>query len=354
MENMVANVNFWAGRRVFLTGHTGFKGSWMTALLKRFGAEVHGYALPPQSGKLSLFVESDLATLCDSSTLGDIRDYDSLRRSIQHVSPDTVIHMAAQPLVIESYQNPRETFDVNVMGLLNLFEAVREMAVPPDCVLNITTDKVYQNLEWAWPYRETDRLGGNDPYSSSKSMAELLTQSYRYAFLQTVPLATARSGNVIGGGDWAQNRIIPDIVRSIVNHESLSVRFPDATRPWLHVLDPLLGYLCYAEHLAKNGDSISSLNFAPNNRLGITVRDVLERAEARFSDLRWVYEPSAFKEASALNLDPSLAQSTLNWDARLSSIEAIDWALDWYVEFQSGVSAMDLINQQIDEFLELR
>lgn len=355
MENMVDMRDFWSGRCVFLTGHTGFKGSWMVALLKRLGAQVHGYSLSPKSEQQSLFIQSRLEAVCDSSEIGDIRDYDSLNCAIQRVCPDIIIHMAAQPLVIESYQDPRATFDVNVMGLLNVFEAVRELDTRPSCVLNITTDKVYRNLEWAWPYRETDRLGGNDPYSSSKSMAELLTQSYKYSFLQEVPLATARSGNVIGGGDWADNRIIPDIIRCAHGGgDHLSVRFPDATRPWLHVLDPLMGYLSYAQHLSLNGDQVSSLNFAPSSAGAVTVRDVLQRASSRLETLKWVHESGVFKEAGSLDLDPSLAKSVLGWEARLQSLEAVDWAIDWYVSFQSGSSAMSLINEQIDKFLELK
>ena len=236
---------FWQGKKVFLTGHTGFKGGWIAHWLTELGAVVHGYALAPPT-KLNFFTETNLQERLASSTIGDIRDIISLRVAIQNAKPEIIIHMAAQPLVRESYNLSVETFATNVMGTVNLLDAIRQ-AASVKAIISVTTDKCYENKEWIWPYRECDRLGGRDPYSASKACAEIAITSYRDSFLAEagINLASVRAGNVIGGGDWAVDRLIPDFLRAIDRGESLKIRYPNAIRPWQHVLEPISGYLLF-------------------------------------------------------------------------------------------------------------
>ncbi len=258
------NRNFWKSKRVFLTGHTGFKGGWLALWLTDMGAEVHAYALPAPT-EPNFFTVCNLQAQLKSSTIGDIRDGAALANAMQAAQPQIVLHLAAQSLVRYSYTAPVETYAVNVLGTVNLLEAVRQTP-SVKAVVNITTDKCYENREWVWPYRETEAMGGYDPYSSSKGCAELVTSAYRRSFLEPagIHLASARAGNVIGGGDWAMDRLIPDFLRAIDASQTLTIRSPNATRPWQHVLEPLSGYLALAERLFLEGrDFADGWNFGP-------------------------------------------------------------------------------------------
>jgi CDP-glucose 4,6-dehydratase len=261
MEDLVIDSTFWTGRRVFLTGHTGFKGSWLALWLSNMGAQVHGYALAPL--KPGVFESARLDEVIAGHTVGDLRDTARLSECLQEVQPEVVFHLAAQPLVRYSYREPVETYMVNVMGTVHLLEAVRTCE-SVRVVVNITTDKCYENREWVWGYRECEPMGGRDPYSSSKACAELVTAAYRDSFFEKrgLSVATARAGNVIGGGDWGTDRLLPDFFRANRNGQELGVRYPEATRPWQHVLEPLCGYLILAQHLhASSGEFSEGWNF---------------------------------------------------------------------------------------------
>ena len=257
--------SFWNGKTVFVTGHTGFKGGWIAHWLSELGACVHGYALNPPTTP-NFFTETNLQERLVGANIGDIRDLGLLDKAIKQSKPDIVIHMAAQPLVRESYNTPVETFSANVMGTVNVLEASRRVGTVK-AIVNITTDKCYDNKEWIWPYRESDRLGGHDPYSASKACAEIVAAAYRSSFLSDadIQLASVRAGNVIGGGDWATDRLIPDFLRALDAGETLKIRSPNAVRPWQHVLEPLSGYLMLAEQLYEQGEPFAEAwNFGPN------------------------------------------------------------------------------------------
>lgn len=352
MENMVAYDGFFKGKKVFLTGHTGFKGSWMTLLLQTLGAEVTGYALSPNE-KQNLFDYAGLdKKMC--SHIGDIQDFSALQDAMKNANPDIVIHMAAQPLVIESYKNPVYTYGTNVMGTVNLLETIRQLPNLAVC-LNITTDKVYKNNEWLWGYRETDSLGGHDPYSNSKACSELVTQAYRDSFFadsHTV-LATARAGNVIGGGDWSANRLVPDFIRSIQSGEQVAIRSPKAVRPWQHVLDCLGGYLHLIWQLSMNKKLASSYNFGPDD-------DNVRSVESLIDKVCKVWGESAsyriegndtFHEAGLLRLDISLARQDLGWQPKWGMEKTASQIVSWYKAFSEGQDALELCQNQIDEFL---
>ena len=276
------NQSFWNGKRVFLTGHTGFKGGWLSLWLAEMGAQVHGYALEPPT-KPSFFTTTGLARRMTASVISDIREAKALDQAMQTARPEVVFHLAAQPLVRHAYSNPVETYTVNVMGTVNLLEAVR-CTPGVKAVVIITTDKCYENREWPWPYRENDSLGGIDPYSSSKACVELVTSTWRRSYLNTtgVYLASGRAGNVIGGGDWAADRLMPDFLRALDSGEPLVVRSPLATRPWQHVLEPLAGYLQLAEKLYSDGDAwTEAWNFGPDEADARTVQWIVETLCAR-------------------------------------------------------------------------
>lgn len=343
-----------AGCRVFLTGHTGFKGSWLALWLDRLGCEVTGFALP--AGDPSHYGQSAVRDTLREEYLGDIRDADAVSKAVSAARPDLVMHLAAQSLVRRSYADPLETWSTNVMGTANVLEAVRTRA-SVKAVLVVTTDKCYENREWHWGYRETDPLGGHDPYSASKAATELVVQSYRKAFFYGAGplLASARAGNVIGGGDWSEDRIIPDLARAAAAGQPLLVRSPDATRPWQHVLDCLSGYLVLAERLLAGDKNCSTaFNFGPMATDNLPVRRLLERLGSHWPEANWVYQKDDATrphEASLLYLDSSKARQMLNWSPRWDLRHACDATATWYRSVIADSSiAKDLSREQLDEF----
>lgn len=347
--------SFYQGKKVFLTGHTGFKGAWLLALLNQFNAKVTGYALAPKT-KQDLFSIIQGEKLCNS-VLADIRNAQLVEQQITDFQPDIVIHFAAQPLVIDSYSDPLYTYETNVMGTANVLNAVRKL--PNKCTaLIITTDKVYENKEHVYPYRESDTLGGFDPYSNSKACAELVTQSFRDSFMHENDFAvhqktiiSARSGNVIGGGDYSENRIIPDLVRSLEAQKPLTMRNPSSVRPWQHVLDPLNGYLQYVARVHSGGPKISSaLNFGPYPHDELTVQQLVEKAIQVWGSGNYETPNIQNKvhEAGLLKLDISLAKAKLNWQPILTSAETIEYTIEWYK--QAAEKRVDFTYQQIEAY----
>lgn len=345
--------SFWNGKRVFLTGHTGFKGTWARLWLSQLGAEVTGYALSP-STEPSLHALTGDAGLA-FETIADVRDADRLSAALQRSNPDIVLHMAAQPLVRRSYVEPVETFDVNVMGTVRLLEAARSLDALK-AILVITTDKVYSNDESGHHFVETDRLGGHDPYSGSKAAAEIVVASYRDSFYRQkdVHVATARGGNVLGGGDFSEDRLVPDIVRAAIAGDTLEIRSPLATRPWQHVLDCLNGYFVFCEALCVGGTPPETLNFGPSpDEAQIEVGHVATAVQTAMGLGRSWRDTSAAdkpREMQTLGLDPKRAQKYLSWQAKLSQLQAIDWTARWYENWRNGGDAFELVTGQIDAF----
>ncbi len=354
------NSSFWGGKKVFVTGHTGFKGSWLSLWLQQLGAEVTGYALEPPT-KPSLFEVAQVGQGM-KSLIGDVRDGVVLTNSMQKAAPDIVIHLAAQPLVRRSYIDPLETYSTNVMGTVNLLEAVRKTSTVR-AVVNVTTDKCYENKEWVWGYRESEPMGGYDPYSSSKGCAELVTAAYRNSFFnfsknseQQVSLATARAGNVIGGGDWAQDRLIPDIIRAIESGQSVNIRNPLATRPWQHVLEPLSGYLVLAEALFNQGATFAeAFNFGPAEEDCKPVQWIVENFTQQWGDCAtWHLEGGTHPhEAHYLKLDCSKARALLGWSPRWHLSQALQAIIAWHKASKAHPSSQymrDLCLQQINDY----
>lgn len=348
------NPNFWKARRVFITGHTGFKGGWLSLWLQSLGAEVHGFSLLPPTNP-NLFSTARIEMGMSSSTIADIRNLEQLTTAIQKAQPEIVFHLAAQPLVRYSYQNPVETYAVNVVGVVNLLEAVRASA-GIKALVNVTTDKCYENREWPWAYRENEALGGYDPYSSSKGCAELVTAAYRNSFLagQGIPVATARAGNVIGGGDWAADRLLPDIFRAIDSGTPLVIRSPSSIRPWQHVLEPLSGYLILAENLYQRGQEFAEAwNFGPVDDDAKTVLWILEHISRRTQKLSWqITTDEQSHEATYLKLDSSKAHSRLLWHQRWRLTTALGKTLDWHRAWLSGQDMQAITLAQINEYLQ--
>lgn len=350
------NPEFWCNRSVFLTGHTGFKGGWLAHWLSLMGAEVHGYSLKPTTTP-NFFTETQLSKRIKQSTIGDIRDITSLTNAVNLAKPSVVIHMAAQPLVRESYGSPVETFSTNVMGTVNLLEVVRQSDTV-EAVVNITTDKCYDNREWVWPYRENDRLGGKDPYSSSKACAELVTAAYRSSFLAdaNVRVASVRAGNVIGGGDWATDRLIPDFLRALDAGETLRIRSPNAVRPWQHVLEPLSGYLMLAEKLVLSENNFSEgWNFGPSEDDARPVSWIVDRLCEKIPNVRWELEshPQSH-EANLLKLDSAKARNCLGWQPIWSLETALDKTVEWHLAWKQGKSMAEFSVEQIETYLASR
>jgi CDP-glucose 4,6-dehydratase len=343
---------FWRDRRVFLTGHTGFKGAWMSLWLQRMGAEVTGYALAPHT-EPSMF---DLVGVKSRSHIGDIRDAEKVRDALTASDPQVVIHMAAQALVRESYRDPLATYAINVMGTGIVLQACRALK-RLECVLIVTSDKVYENHDEGGAFVESDRLGGHDPYSNSKACAELLTGSFRDSFFKDgPPIASVRAGNVIGGGDWSLDRLIPDCIRALQANETVSLRFPDAVRPWQHVLEPLSGYLDLAQALVQTPDRAPrAVNFGPNPSSFCTVREVVDAFSARFAGRPgWRRDAGVNpKEASALTLSSALAHNSLQWSPRLGVTESLAWTADWYQAYAAEEDMVKFSEAQIAQYQSL-
>jgi CDP-glucose 4,6-dehydratase len=352
--------DFWRSKRVFLTGHTGFKGSWLALWLQSLGADVTGYALQPPTDP-SLF---DTARVGEGmkSVIADIRDMPALQHALLDARPEIVIHMAAQPLVRLSYQNPVETYATNVMGTVHLLEAVRQTP-GVKAVVNITTDKCYENREWVWGYRENEPMGGYDPYSNSKGCAELVSAAFRSSFFNSsayaqhgVAIATVRAGNVIGGGDWAQDRLIPDILAAFEVSQPARIRNPHAIRPWQHVLEPLRGYLNLAERLYQHGpDYAEGWNFGPNDEDAKPVGWIVEQMAALWGPgATWQVDAGEHPhEAAYLKLDISKARSRLNWHPALSLKQALQLIVDWSQARSSGVDMQQFTSAQIKSYQAL-
>lgn len=351
METLALNA-FWAGKKVFLTGHTGFKGGWLALWLQQLGADVRGYSLPAATTP-ALWNVAGLNREV-AGYLADIRDAKALTEAVQAFQPDVVFHLAAQPLVREAYRTPAETYDINVMGTVNLLEAVRQCP-GVRAVVVVTTDKCYENREWILPYREDDALGGFDPYSNSKACVELLCASYRSSFLQAsdTALATARAGNVIGGGDWSPERLIPDILRAWQANEEVVLRYPHATRPWQHALEPLLGYLMLARALFEDGEKYASgWNFGPESGSVASVESIVgQLAELWPTPVRWsVDQRQQPHEAGLLALDSSKARLELGWAPRWSLATTLKRTLAWNLAWQNGENMHTFTCKQIAEY----
>jgi CDP-glucose 4,6-dehydratase len=345
------NLDFWRGKRVLVTGHSGFKGSWLTIWLHRLGAEVTGISLPPITDP-NLFTFAQVEKLCETR-ICDIRDKKPIAKHINEIRPDIVFHLAAQPLVRASYRNPIETFATNVMGTAHVLNALRGVD-NTRVALIVTTDKVYQNREWFWPYREDDALGGHDPYSASKAASEIVVASFRHAFLSTEGIATAsaRAGNVIGGGDWAEDRLIPDAIRAWRAGNPLHIRHPDAVRPWQHVLEPLGGYLILAQKLWEHPTLSGAYNFGPDPSEISTVRDIVELASNAFGngDIHYGEIDEGPHEAGRLALENSKTRLSLGIAPLWSLPEAINRTMAWYRALDDGADALSLCQRDITAY----
>lgn len=346
-------MSFWRDKKVFITGHTGFKGGWLTLWLNSLGAEVHGYALQPPTNP-NLFSTANIQSCLKTHTIADIRDLVALKEAVDKAQPEIVFHLAAQPLVRYSYDNPLETYTTNVIGTVNLFESLRQTS-SVRAIVNVTTDKCYENREWIWPYRENEAMGGYDPYSSSKGCVELVTSAYRRSFFSksNIALASARAGNVIGGGDWAQDRLIPDFLRALDDKRSLIIRSPNAIRPWQHVLEPLSGYMLLGERLFLEGELYASAwNFGPNEADARPVQWIVEKLISSTPDASWEIDQNPQPhEAHYLKLDSSKARAMLNWQSRWDLETALSKIIDWHHGWQNGQDMHAMCLAQINEYV---
>ena len=349
------NRSFWRDKRVFITGHTGFKGGWLALWLADMGAKVYGYALQPPT-EPNFYNEANVQSHLSSNTFADIRDGNALAFAMQEAKPDIVFHLAAQPLVRYSYAAPSETYAVNVMGTVNLLESAR-LTASVKAVVNVTTDKCYENREWVWPYRESEAMGGSDPYSSSKACSELVTAAYRRSFFDSagISLASARAGNVIGGGDWALDRLVPDFLRAIDVGKTLMIRSPDAIRPWQYVLEPLSGYLCLAERLAVDGRFAQAWNFGPDERDARSVEWIVDSLCRSIPGAAWQRETAPQPhEAGTLKLDSSKAKHQLGWRPRWNLDTALEKTVAWQQAWKLGKDMKTFSLAQIREYMESR
>ena len=347
--------SFWQNKKVFLTGHTGFKGGWLALWLSSMGAKVTGYALAPNTNP-NLFETARVADAAERSLIGDIRDLERLKSAMKQAEPEIVIHMAAQPLVRYSYQNPVETYSTNVMGTVNVLESIRSLE-GVRAALVVTSDKCYENQEWPWGYRENEPMGGHDPYSNSKGCAELVTAAYRESYFSAkqfeqhhLALASARAGNVIGGGDWSTDRLIPDAIKAFEANQSLIIRNPLATRPWQHVLEPLSGYLVLLQHLHLQGPEFNGgWNFGPKDEDTRTVQEVVDLFIGSWgNNVSWEHDSKEQPhEAHALKLDCSKARQQLHWVPKWIIEQAIVKIVDWQKSFQSGSDMNQVCLEQI-------
>lgn len=353
--------SFWNNKKVFITGHTGFKGSWLSLWLNHLGADVYGYGLSPAT-EPNLFRILNLEQKIKSS-ISDIRDLSKVKSAISEVMPEIVFHLAAQPLVRKSYQDPVETFSTNIMGTVNFLESVRACRSIKSAVI-VTSDKCYENKEWAWPYRENEPMGGFDPYSSSKGCAELIASSYRNSFFSSVKrgeysalVATARAGNVIGGGDWSEDRLIPDIVKSINKNEKIVLRNPSAIRPWQHVLDSLYGYMTLANKLyLEESEYADSWNFGPSDKDSFSVEEMLKKflnAYGLNSNYEINKSASLVHEANYLKLDSSKAKAKLNWKTKWETEESVERTAKWYKSYFSNKDMTAYSLNEIEEHFQI-
>ena len=351
--------NFWSGKRVLVTGHTGFKGSWLVLWLHSLGAKVSGYALEPPTNP-ALWSQLDLASQIATDT-ADIRDLERVTRAFKERQPEIVLHLAAQSLVRPSYEDPVATYATNVMGTVNVLESARRTK-GVRVLINVTSDKCYENREWVWGYRESDAMGGYDPYSNSKGCAELVTAAYRNSFFNPekytehgLALASVRAGNVLGGGDWALDRIVPDVMRAALEGRPARVRNPNAIRPWQHVLDPLHGYLTLAERLWTDPAKAGGWNFGPAEQDAIPVGKLTDLLVSQWGDgASWAADPGSHPhEANYLKLDCSKARSLLGWHPILPLPTALQWAVDWYKAYARRANLQAVCLEQLRRFEDL-
>ncbi|ENN95792.1 CDP-glucose 4,6-dehydratase [Methanocaldococcus villosus KIN24-T80] len=358
MENKLSE--FFKGKKILITGHTGFKGSWLTQILLNFGADVVGYSLKPNtSPNLFKILKLDKKI---KNYYADIRDFDKIKSIMEKEKPEIVFHLAAQPLVRDSYDDPLYTYETNIIGTANILQAVKDVGGVKAAIM-ITTDKVYENKEWIWAYRENDELGGYDPYSTSKACAELIIRSYIRSFFNVKDygkkhntlIASVRAGNVVGGGDWSKDRLVPDIIRAIFEGDGTVVlRNPESIRPWQHVLEPLLGYLLLAERL-YNGeiDFIGAWNLAPNEENFITVEELVKKGTEILGKGRYIIKKDEEKhESKILKLDATKAKVYLGWRPLLSIDETLKWTFEWYRRYYNGEDMITFTNRQINTFFE--
>ncbi|MEK3883882.1 CDP-glucose 4,6-dehydratase [Paenibacillus sp. PL2-23] len=349
------NQSFWEGKKVFLTGHTGFKGGWLSLWLNSMGAKVYGYSLAAPT-EPSLFSLANLEDTFEGSRIGDINDLTLLQKSIDEFEPEILIHLAAQSLVRKSYTDPVNTFQTNIMGTVNVLEAARTCG-SLQVILNVTTDKCYENQEWHWSYREIEPLGGFDPYSSSKACSELITMAYRRSFYNTlgIGIATARAGNVIGGGDWAENRLIPDILTALTAGVDIQIRNPKAVRPWQHVLEPLSGYLVLCQNLHSNPTEFSEpWNFGPNEYdtkpVEWIVQQLIKIWPSKTNNNYTVVPQENLHEANNLKLDCSKALQLLRWSPTWPLEKALQATVQWHLEYVNGGNLTELCRRQIKDY----
>jgi CDP-glucose 4,6-dehydratase len=351
LENLVSGPEFWRDKRVFVTGHTGFKGAWLCLCLHRLGAKVTGFSLPPPEGP-NMFRLLNIGEIVTGG-FGDIRDAKALQASMTAANPEIVFHLAAQAIVLDSYQDPIGTYATNVMGLVNLLETARTLP-SLKALVNVTSDKCYANREWDWAYREGEMLGGLDPYSNSKACAELVTEAYRHSFFaKGAAIATARAGNVIGGGDWAQHRLLPDIFRAWTQGERVTVRNPKSQRPWQHVLEPLTGYIRLAESLAQGvRENATAWNFGPRDDDAKSVEHVVEELAREWGPgAAWeiAKADSALHEAKLLKVDSSRARNHLGWHSKWKLEETLQKTAEWYRAMKDGKDLLALSLRQIED-----
>jgi len=353
LEDLVMNKEFWDGKVVLLTGHTGFKGSWLALWLKQMGAKVTGFSKDIPTTP-SLFELADVENGINSIE-GDIRNFDDIGNAVKKTNAEIIFHMAAQSLVLESYANPRETYETNVMGTVNLLDALRENK-KTRLIINVTSDKCYDNQELDRGYIEEDALGGYDPYSSSKGCSELVTSAFRNSYFQSdnhkIALSSVRAGNVIGGGDWAKDRLIPDLIQSIINGKELKIRNPDAIRPWQHVFEPLSGYLLLAEKMWSDGQRFSQAwNFGPNEQ-GKKVSWIIDKISEIYGKKCNIFLDTSenLHEAKILKLDCTKSQTKLGWMPKIDIEKAIQLTVDWYKEYEKQSDMRQVSEKQIDDF----
>jgi len=351
MQNNIKD--FYKGKKVYLTGHTGFKGSWMVLFLEKLGAEVYSYAL--EADEISMFNLCDIKSSCVSSEIGDIRDYKKFEKSLTNCNPDIIFHMSAQSLVLESYDNPIDTIQSNVIGTANLFEIIRKNNLNVKSVINVTSDKCYENKEWIWPYRESDSFGGFDPYSASKGMCEILSDSYRRSFFNKleIPIVSCRAGNVVGGGDFCSNRIVPDLIRSTKKGEELEIRSPNAVRPWQHVFDILYAYILAAYISYDNIEHSQGYNFAPIYDQDITVKELIDNINLEGAGYSVVTSNAKVHEAHYLRLDSTKSRNTLKWKNYLSFDELCLLTNQWYDCYLKGGDLKKISSDQVDNYFNL-